>query len=194
MTTSSLAKKATLIRLTSVLALAAALIALTLLLLSGAAPAAAQTPSTDTDLTSVTVNGNTVPGFDADISSVHYGVAHNIEQVTIAGTPEDANATVSYGGTDADDTLAGFQKNLRAGGNTVTITVTAEDTTTTESWTLHVNRGVATLRGWKASEDFDTLIAAGNENPSLIWSNGATMWVADDADDKIYAYDMATKA
>ena len=76
----------------------------------------------------------------------------------------------------------------------MTITVTAEDTTTTESWTVHVNRGVATLRGWKASEDFDTLKTAGNENPSLIWSNGATMWVADDADDKIYAYDMDTKA
>ena len=194
MTTSSLAKKSTLIRLTSVLALAALAVALTLLLLSGAAPAAAQTPSTDTDLTSITVNGNTVPGFDADISSVHYGVAHNIEQVTIAGTPADTNATVSYGGTDADDTVDGFQKNLRAGGNRVTITVTAEDTTTTESWTLHVNRGVATLRGWKASEDFDTLLAAGTSNLQGIWSDGTTMWVSDSDDDKIYAFSMATKA
>ena len=194
MKTTNLAAKANHLRLATVVFLVAAIIALTLAF-SGSVPAAeAQTPSTDTDLTSITVNGNTVPGFDADTSSVHYGVAHNIEQVTIAGTPEDATATVSYGGTDADDTLAGFQKDLRAGGNRVTITVTAEDTTTTESWNIHVNRGVATLRGWKASEDFDTLKAAGNENPSLIWSNGATMWVADDADDKIYAYDMATKA
>ena len=193
MTTSSLAKKSTLIRLTSVLALAALAVALTLLLLSGAAPVAAQTPSTDTDLTSITVNGDTVPGFDADTSSVHYGVAHNIEQVTIAGTPADTNATVSYGGTDADDTVDGFQKNLRAGNNRVTITVTAEDTTTTESWTVHVNRGVATLRGWKASDDFDTPKAAGNR-PYMIWSDGATMWVVDVDDEKIYAYDMATKA
>ena len=130
------------------------------------------------------MNGDTVLGFDADTSSVHYGVAHNIEQVTVAGTPEDANATVSYGGADADDTLAGFQKDLRAGGNTVTITVTAEDTTTTESWTVHVNRGVATLRGWKASDDFDTLNAAGNTGPSGIWANGTTMWVSDGAETK----------
>ena len=194
MTTSSLAKKSTLIRLTSVLALAALAVALTLLLLSGAAPVTAQTPSTDTDLTSITVNGDTVPGFDADISSVHYGVIHNTEQVTIAGTPADTNATVSYGGTDADDTVDGFQKNLRAGNNRVTITVTAADTTTTESWTVHVNRGVATLRGWKASDDFDTLHAAGISDLRGIWSDGTTMWVSDDDDDKIYAFSMATKA
>ena len=120
-------------------------------------------------------------------------MAHNIEQVTIAGTPADTNATVSYGGTDVDDTVDGFQKNLRAGNNRVTITVTAEDTTTTESWTVHVNRGVATLRGWKASDDFDTLKAAGHR-PNMIWSNGTTMWVTETSEDKIYAYDMATKA
>ena len=56
------------------------------------------------------MNGDTVPGFDADNSFVHYVVAHNIEQVTIAGIPENANATVSYGGADADDTVDGFQK------------------------------------------------------------------------------------
>ncbi len=44
------------------------------------------------------------------------------------------------------------------------------------------------------SEDFDTLSAAGNTNPEGIWSDGTTMWVADTADDKIYAYNLATKA
>ena len=45
-----------------------------------------------------------------------------------------------------------------------------------------------------ATEAFETLDAAGNNNPEGIWSDGTTMWVADTDDDKIYAYDLATKA
>ena len=50
---------------------------------------------------------------------------------------------------------------------------------------------------WVPAKDFNTLEAAGNDNPQGIWSNGTTMWVADDVDrsrGKIYAYDMASKA
>ena len=39
-----------------------------------------------------------------------------------------------------------------------------------------------------AFRDFDTLDDAGNRRPFGIWSNGTTMWVADDRADKIYAY------
>ena len=42
-------------------------------------------------------------------------------------------------------------------------------------------------------KDFDTLRAAGNRNPTGIWSNGTTMWVADRRA-KIYAYNMRTRA
>ncbi len=37
-----------------------------------------------------------------------------------------------------------------------------------------------------SSEDFT--LASGNDYPDGIWSNGATMWVADWTDDKLYAY------
>ncbi|MDE2830788.1 MAG: hypothetical protein OXN20_11770 [Gemmatimonadota bacterium] len=43
-------------------------------------------------------------------------------------------------------------------------------------------------------KDFDTLKAAGNVAPTGIWSDGTTMWVADYWGDKIYAYNMRTKA
>ena len=43
-------------------------------------------------------------------------------------------------------------------------------------------------------EDFDTLDDAGNDSPEGIWSDGTTMWVADSSDDKIYAYNLSTKA
>ena len=46
-------------------------------------------------------------------------------------------------------------------------------------------------------QSFDTLIVAGNIAPNGIWSDGTTMWVADEGNDepysgKIYAYDLAT--
>ena len=44
-----------------------------------------------------------------------------------------------------------------------------------------------------SAKDFDTLDAAGNNNPQGIWSDGTTMWVADSLDDKIYAYGMSDK-
>ena len=44
-----------------------------------------------------------------------------------------------------------------------------------------------------ASKDFDTLEAAGNNQPRGLWSDGITMWVADAKDDKIYAYRLSTQ-
>ena len=45
-----------------------------------------------------------------------------------------------------------------------------------------------------SGKDFDTLRAAGNEDPIGIWSDGTTMWVTDWGDAKIYAHSMSTKA
>ena len=46
----------------------------------------------------------------------------------------------------------------------------------------------------EATNDFNTLMAAGNHNPRGLWSDGTTMWVADGGQNKIFAYDMGTKA
>ncbi len=46
----------------------------------------------------------------------------------------------------------------------------------------------------RPAQDFNTLAAATNNNPVGMWSDGTTMWVADTNDDKIYAYDLASKA
>ena len=52
--------------------------------------------------------------------------------------------------------------------------------------------------GWRVDprpgQDFNTLRAAGNTELYGIWSDGTTMWVADSFDDKIYAYNLRTKA
>ena len=44
------------------------------------------------------------------------------------------------------------------------------------------------------TRDFNTLYNPENRYLYDIWSDGTTMWVADSWDDKLYAYDMASKA
>ena len=59
----------------------------------------------------------------------------------------------------------GHQIDLSRGRNEVTVTVTADNPNVTETYVLRVNRGYSEVRRWKAVEDFDTLITAGNTDP-----------------------------
>ena len=43
-----------------------------------------------------------------------------------------------------------------------------------------------------SDKDINALIAAGNTNPQGIWSDGTTMWVADDSHNLVFAYNLAT--
>ena len=162
---------------------------------SGAYPASGTVAavSTDATLSALTVSPKDISGFAADRTSYEVGVASTVTQATITATKSHSAATVAYSTTDAE-TSAGHQVNLSAGRNEVTITVTAEDTTTTGTYTVSINRGVTDAFGWKASDDFDGLITAENNRPVDMWSDGTTMWVADGADIKLYAYNLATKA
>ena len=48
---------------------------------------------------------------------------------------------------------------------------------------------------YNSIEDFNTLANASNTSPYGLWSDGTTMWVLNDSsDDKLYAYNLATKA
>ena len=163
----------------------ALLLAVTLSTLVYSGPVQAQ--GADATLSALTVSPKDIIGFASDRTSYEVGVASTVRRATITPTTTDSNATVGYSGTDASG-AAGHQVNLRAGRNTVTVTVTAEDGNTTETYTVNVNRGVTADYGWKAADDFDGLNAAGNSSPYGIWSDGTTMWVADIFDDKIYAY------
>ena len=60
---------------------------------------------------------------------------------------------------------------------------------------------VVALTGTVAAFDRDpslefgrSLFNAGNHEPQGLWSDGTTMWVADATDDKLYAYDLFSKA
>ena len=144
-------------------------------------------PSADARLSGLTVSPRDITGFTADRTAYEVGVASTVARATITATASNASAVVAYSGTDAA-TADGHQVNLSAGRNVVTITVTAEDSVTTQEYTVSVNQGVTDVYGWKAVDDLDGLKAAGNANPRSIWSYGATMWVSDVTDGKIFAY------
>ena len=145
-------------------------------------------PSNDASLSALTVSPKDIIGFDADRLTYQVGVASTVTEATIAATANDGGANVVITPPDSNDVTDGHQVALSAGKNPVTITVTAEDTTTIKAYTVNINQGVTDAYGWKAEDDLDGLIAAGNRTVDGIWSNGTTTWVADSGDDKIYAY------
>ena len=168
-----------------------AAVAILAVLLTSVEPAAAQ--SADATLSGITVDGASVAGFASDRLSYQFGVPHDTAQVTIAATATDSGADVSYFEDDADPVAAGLQVDLRAGQNPVTIQVISADNMNTMNYTVFVNRGVVTSYGWKASDDLDVLIGAGNAMPFGIWSDKTNFWVSDVEDGKLYAYHKLTK-
>ena len=147
----------------------------------------------DATLSALTVSPEDIIGFAADRTSYEVGVAATITRATITAAATNSDASVAYSGADADLAAAGQQVDLSAGRNVVTITVTAQDGSATREYTVNVNRGVAGGYRWKAVDDLDGLIAAGNGSPRGIWSDGVTMWVADSFYAKIHAYKMSDK-
>ena len=144
-------------------------------------------PGTDATLSALTVSPKDIIGFKANRTSYAVGVDHTVAQVTISGTPNDSEATVAITPADADAVMDGHQVGLSAGANTVTVTVTSEGGLT-KRYRITVAQGVTNNYGWKAGDDLDGLIAAGNQDPYGIWSNGSTTWVVDRIDTFAYAY------
>ena len=66
------------------------------------------------------------------------------------------------------------------------------------SWDLKIYAYDLATKAQVPGKDFDTLQVPGHNSyryiaPQGIWSDGVTMWVPDDPDHKIYAYDMTTR-
>ena len=162
--------------------------------ISATAGSATGTINDPPDLSALTVDGVSVAGFRASITEYQFGVDASVAQVTVSGDA-DAAAAVAYSGTDADSVTDGHQVDLSEGRNVVTVTVTAADSVTSKRYTVSINRGSEDPYGWSAGDDFDTLAAAGNGSVSGLWSDGTTMWVADDTDGQewMFAYSLATK-
>ena len=150
--------------------------------------------SSNVELRSIYAAGLFLSHFEPDIHSYTLGNSNRAIQVIVQGIPRQRFATVSYTPEDSAPNLGGHQVNLNPGANPVTITVLAQDGVTQGTYTVNFNRGSAEDFEWNAAVDFDTLNSAGNVSPGGLASDGSTMWVADEVDLKLYAYDLRREA
>ncbi len=157
--------------------------------------------STDATLSGLTLSAGTLrPEFDSVEREYQAAVANGVAQVTVTPTVNDAGATVTYlDGSDAalpdaDSGADGHQVDVAVGLTTFKVKVTAEDTTTTQTYTVVIERDSAADYGWTPTRDLNGLTAAGNRNGYGIWTDGTTIWVADNDDDKLFAYKQSTGA
>ena len=134
---------------------------------------ASETPvaaSADAELSDLTVDDGTgaasVDGFDPADTRYTVTVDRDTTQVTVAATASDTNAGVEITPADADTSTSatGNQVDLEGGKTAVTVTVTAEDGTTTKAYTVNFHRPVVphdwSLRpeGVPTGESFRVLI------------------------------------
>ena len=146
-------------------------------------------------LSSLTVNDGTSdlrlrPAFNLNEVVYWTEVADNVNAVTVAAAGH-ATATVEYLDADADPGTPGRQVNVAVGTTRIDILVTAADGSALIH-SVYVERDSSRFGGWTPTKDIHGLGADGITKPTGIWSDGTTMWVADDDHDKLYAYTLET--
>ncbi len=102
------------------------------------------TDSTDAALSELTLSAGTLnPEFDSSVETYTADVDYATDQITVTPTRNDGNATVEYPNSTGADTAAGHQVPLVEGPNRIEIKVTAQDGTTTRTYTVTVTRAAA---------------------------------------------------
>ena len=159
--------------------------------------------SSDATLSSLTIHDGTAevgltPSFSSVTTSYVVALKYRGELITVDAVQSDANATLVFqdrSGVALDDFDAntpGHQIETSVGATGFRITVTAADLMTERTYEISVQRDGARLFSWSPTRDLNTLAGAGNASPQGIWSDGTTIWIADDDDDKLYAYTLAS--
>ncbi|WP_218185016.1 cadherin-like beta sandwich domain-containing protein [Paenibacillus sp. 1_12] len=122
-------------------------------------------PSSNANLSGLSVSGGVLtPEFAAETVQYTVQVGYDQSNVSITANVDDAKATVSINGISSSS----HQVNLSDGTNSIPVVVTAEDLSTTKTYTLKVIRGVA-LSGLG--------ISAGTLSPAF--ASGTTTYTAE---------------
>ena len=120
-------------------------------------------PSSDATLGALALSGVDIGAFASATTVYGASVGNDVESTTVTATPSHAGAGVEIEPADADGGRDGHQAALGVGETVVRATVTAEDGTTTETYTVTVTRAAsddATLAGLALSGvDFGTFAA-----------------------------------
>ncbi|CAN2230089.1 Listeria/Bacterioides repeat [Candidatus Nanopelagicaceae bacterium] len=101
----------------------------------------ASSNSNDAKLSALTLSSGTLsPTFDSVTAIYSASVANAISSITVTPTVNQANAVVRVNGTTVASATASGSINLNVGSNTITVLNTAQDGTTTKSYTITVTR------------------------------------------------------
>ena len=136
------------------------------------------TLSTDATLSALSLGtGVTLdPSFDSDTYSYTASVANSVDEVTVAPTTNHGEADVEYLDSsdatlaDADSMEDGHQVDLDVGDTVFKVKVTAEDDTTTQTYTVTVTRAACTLETgdyWCGVVTVGDIMASGS-----LWAHG----------------------
>ena len=102
--------------------------------------------SADADLSALAISSGTLtPTFAANTTAYTAGVTNATTSITVTPTRAEANATITVNGVAVTSGNASGAINLAVGSNTITTVVTAQDGTTTKTYTVTVTREETTL-------------------------------------------------
>jgi tRNA threonylcarbamoyladenosine modification (KEOPS) complex Pcc1 subunit len=97
--------------------------------------------STDANLSGLTISsGSLTPLFASSTINYTLSVANSVSSITVTPTVNQTNATVKVNGTTVNSGSASGSINLNVGTNTITVVVTAQDGTTTKTYSAVVTR------------------------------------------------------
>ncbi len=100
--------------------------------------------SDNADLSDLTISlGTLTPAFASGTISYTDSVAYTVLGLTVTPTSADTGASITVNGTVVTSGSSSQDINLSIGDNTIDVIVTAQDGTTTKTYTITVNRAAA---------------------------------------------------
>jgi hypothetical protein len=113
-------------------------------------------------------NGGVSPSFGSGTMSYTSSVANNIPSIRVWSYASDANATITVNGVAVASGAGSGQISLAVGNNPVTIVVTAEDGSATQTYTVTVNRAPSSNSALAGLS-----LSSGSLNPSFASATGS---------------------
>ena len=139
----------------------------------------------DARLSALTLSAVDIGSFSPEMAEYAASVASDVDSVTVTADPSDPNASVEIAlAPDASANATAHQVTLAEGENVITVTVTAQDTVTEQSYTVTVTRAAAVR---------DIALGDDNDLPVGLWGDGETLWVADLNEPVLFAYDLSSR-